>query len=223
LSRRSLRRRRTRALSLFESIPKERGDEFDLARDIKSSGRDDRACHETAREIEDRQGRGGRVDVADFAARHAACNGVLEPAGLSIDHRLEFRRPRFHAGDLARDGRDIHAEEVAVFQEVLRSRGHEGSNRVMQIRCPLDRLVRPSIKLGQTTAERRVVDALLRSVIEIRRPFRDIRVVRNLLHRCAIEPVFAEYAGGRVEQCVAAILGNDVGSGGPAMTVHSVK
>jgi 5-methyltetrahydrofolate--homocysteine methyltransferase len=60
------------------------------------------------------------------------------------------------------------------------------------------------------------------AVVQVGRALRDVRLPRDLFHRGALESMLAKHTRGSVEQGVAAILGQDVSSGGLSMTVHSV-
>jgi hypothetical protein len=101
----------------------------------------------------------------------------------------------------------------------------------MQVGCPIDRVPGPFIQFGEAMAERGIVDALLRAVVEIGGALGDVSALRNLFHRRAVEPVFAEDLDRGVEQRVPAIFDDHVrlrrSMGLPVMgvlmTMHSVK
>jgi len=106
-----------------------------------------------------------------------------------------------------------------VLEEVLSPRGHECRDRVTQVGCPIDRVARPFVQLGQAMAERGVVDALFGAVVEIGRPLGDVSALGDLLHRRAIEAVLAEHLNRGVQERISSILGDDVRFGWPVLRV----
>ena len=52
------------------------------------------------------------------------------------------------------------------------------------------------VQVGKAAAQRGVVNRLLRLVVEVDRPLRDLSLACDAVHRRALEPAFPEYAHG---------------------------